>query len=305
VKTKEVSSNITFDSATSLSSFLLNLTTSSQIYPLFECKKVDSTRIVCIGYNIQTSGFDTLAGYLSPQGALDVSNRTNTIQMRAAFKQNGWGQGVVLTSTTTYYTEMSISNLVNDSIFESTIDSVETIVNKLNSIEYQVTFPLFTHNSASKIAIFTQFRNLSLQFLKAYTDSLQPQNTHFVSFKSKCKKIGNAVWSYSWYRDSDSKTSLPLFGMSFVDSTSQLLTSESIVQSLDPMKLQQFQSEVMKSHSKKDSIFPQSNYIEVTEKAMYLYRIHQKPIKIEHSMLNYYVGNTSFYAHLVNSLLKN
>ena len=305
MKSKEISSNITFDSAVSLSSFLLNLTSNSQIYPLFECKKIDSTQIVCIGYNLQSNVFDTLSGYLTPQGALDVANRTNTIQMRAAFKQNGWGQGVLKTPTTTYYSEMSLSNLVNDTTFESTIDSVEKIVNKFNSIEYQVTIPMFKHNSASKIAIFTQFRNLSLQFLKSYTDSLQPQNTHFVSFKSKCKKIGNAVWSYNWYKDSDSKSSLPLFGMSFVDSTSQLLTSESIVQSIDPMKLQQFQSEVMKLHSKMDSIFPQSNYVEVTEKTIFLYRIHQKPIKIEHSFLIYYVGTTTFYAKLLKSLLKN
>lgn len=218
----------TVDSISVVSSFLIHIPSERSIYSVIECTKTMSDSIRCFAFNVKSQSFDTLYGYFNKARAFEITNSTNSVNIRASFKENGNGSGVLSTSDSSTFVEIRFAPFIIDSFFVEGKDSVLSFSSKFNNIEYQLTFPTFQNPSVRKNVIFSSMMKNSLLFFQQYVDSLNPKEFHYLKYKALCKKVGKDIWNYSWYPDSENKKDVPLFEISFQESTTLIISTNTV-----------------------------------------------------------------------------
>lgn len=276
----------TVDSVSVVSSFLVLIPSEKSIYSVIECTKITTDSIRCYAFNDKSQSFDTLYGYFNQARAFEITNSTNSVNIRASFKENGNGNGVLSTSFSSTFVEFRFAPFIIDSFFVEGEDSVLSFTSKLNNIEYQLTFPTFKHPSARKNVIFTTMVKNSLLFFQQYVDSLNPKEFHFLKYKAICKKVGIDIWNYSWYPYSENKKDLALFEISFQESTSMIVSTKTVESTLENNYKGEITSSIVALKLLIDSV-PISNFIGVSEKGISIYNPHKStkyfPFQIQNS----------------------
>jgi len=284
----------TVDSVSVVSSFLVLIPSEKSIYSVIECTKTTTDSIKCFAFNYKTQSFDTLNGYFNQARAFEITNSTNTVNIRASFKENGKGSGVLSTSSSSTFVEFRFAPYIIDSFFVEGKDSVLSFTSKSNNIEYQLTFPTFKHPSVRKNVIFTTVVKNSLLFFQQYVDSLNPKEFHFLKYRAICKKVGVDFWNYSWYKNSETINNLPLFEISFQESTSLIVSTKTVENTLENYCEGDITSSIDAMKLPIDSV-PFSNYIGISEKGISIYnpQISTKHFPFQNKNSQFEVNSTN------------
>lgn len=264
----EVEKPFTLDSISNTTSFLIVVRTNQSLYSLIECTKTTNDSIKCFAFNTRTKSFDSLIGYFNKDRAFEITNFQKTVNIRASFKEDGNGRGVISTSLSADYLELRLAPLIIDSTFVRGKDSVFSTINTSNNIEYRLTFPTFKNQSIRKNVIFSAMIQNSQMFFQHYIDSLNSKEFHFLKYTAKCKKIGKDIWNYEWFLESEIQKGIPLFELSFDESTCSIITTKS----LNSLRLFNNVNIPIKTFDTKEiDSLPFSNTIGITEKGISIY----------------------------------
>jgi hypothetical protein len=272
---EQVEKPFTIDSVSLVSKFLVIPIQHHSIYSVIECSKISSDSIRCFAFNSNTQTFDTLKGYFNTARAFEITNSSKTVTIRASFRENGFGRGVLSTPSTAIHLEFRLTPFINDSIFVGGIDSIFSTINSSNNIEYQLTFPTFKHQSVNKNVIFSSMIKNSQSFFQTYVDSLNPKEFHFLKYKAICKKIDNNIWNYEWFLESDLQKGIPLFELSFQESNAKSISTNSMENLLKKYNENDNNAISTLISLQKDSI-PNSKYVGVSNKGISIYYPHKK-----------------------------
>jgi len=297
----KVEKPFTLDSISTVSSYLVVVNTNQSVYSLMECTKTTNDSIKCFAFNSKSNSFDTLIGYFNKDRAFEISNTQKTITIRASFKEDGKGKGVVSSSLSADYLELSLAPLIIDTTFVRGKDSIFSSVNTSNNIEYQLNFPTFKHLSVRKNVIFSVMIQNSHLFFHQYIDSLNSKEFHFLKFTAKCKKIGNDIWNYAWYLESEIQKEIPLFELSFDESTCSII-STTTVKSL-PL-LNNIDVPINTFDTKKMDSLPFSNTIGISEKGISIYYPHKSKLFIPFQNLITQISTDSLSNKIQSNSLK-
>jgi hypothetical protein len=170
---------------------------------------------------------------------------------------------------------MKLAPLIIDSTFVRGKDSVFSTINTSNNIEYRLTFPTFKNQSIRKIVIFSAMIQNSQKYFQQYVDSLNPKEFHFLKYTAKCKKIGKEIWNYEWYSESEIQKGIPLFELSFDESTCSIISTTS----LNSLRLLNNTNVPINTFdSKKIDSLPFSNTLGISGKGIAIYYPHRSKV---------------------------